>query len=342
MSASFRILDDAPSAWDALVHEDPGATPAHRPELWRLLADAIPGGRVAFIEVEDRGTLIGGCGVVIERRAGFRWIHAQPWLLSGAPLAVDGEHARVDHAVASGFHAMMEDIGPVGGEWACYRPHGPEVAEAALEMLPGTTSRIETAVVDLRGGLDGARARLGRRLRQYLRNETRPLDFADEPGAVEEVYVLHARQARGWRGYSPLPLDLSRRLLAHDAGSGRLAHLFTLREHGRLLAATLFLDHRRELFAWWSGISPRARGHHVFPLLLWKAVEWAAERGRARVNLGGSAGRASLIAFKEALGATDRAFPVRWLSARYASPAGRAIAALQAWRRRARPRGLTE
>ena len=98
MSASFRILDDAPPAWDALVHDDPGATPAHRPELWRLLADSIPGGRVAFIAVEAHGAMIGGCGVVIERRAGFRWIHAQPWLLSGAPLAVDQEHAEIGRA----------------------------------------------------------------------------------------------------------------------------------------------------------------------------------------------------------------------------------------------------
>ena len=96
MRASFRILDDAPPAWDALVNEDPGATPAHRPELWRLLADAVPGGRIAFIAVENRGMLIGGCGAVIERRAGFRWIHAQPWLLSGAPLAVEGAKVEIE------------------------------------------------------------------------------------------------------------------------------------------------------------------------------------------------------------------------------------------------------
>ena len=348
MSVSFRILDDAPAAWDTLVRDDPGATPAHRPELWRMLADAIPGGRVAFVAVEERGTLIGGAGAVIERRAGFRWIHAQPWLLSGAPLAADGAHERVDAAVARGIHELMRALRPVGGEWACYRPHGPEPAVEALDVLPGATSRVETAVVDLAHGIDGARARLGKRLRQYLRNETRALDFQDEPGALEEVYVLHARQARGWRGYAPLPLELSRRLLANTIATDTvgdaapLAHLFTLRDHGRLLAATLFLDHPRELFAWWSGISPRARGHHVFPLLLWKAVEWAAARGRTRVNLGGSAGRASLIAFKEALGAEDREFPVRWLSADHATAAGRAIAALQAWRRRARPRGHAE
>lgn len=347
MSEPFHILDDAPGAWDALVRDDPGATPAHRPELWRMLADALPGGRVAFIAVEDHGTLIGGAGVVIERRAGFRWIHAQPWLLTGAPLAQDGAHPLVDRAVATGFHALMRDLASVGGEWACYRPDGPEPAPEALEIVPGTTSRVETAVVDLSRGLGSARARLGKRLRQYLRNETRLLEFADEPDAVEEVYVLYARQARGWPGYAPLPLELSRRLLVQRGGAheGReaapLARLFTLRDQGRLLAATLFLDHPRELFAWWSGISPRARGRHVFPLLLWKAVEWAAMQGRARVNLGGSAGRASLIAFKEALGAEDRAFPVRWLSARHATTAGRTIAALQAWRRRARPRGVT-
>ena len=349
MSDSFRVLERAAAGWDALVRDDPSATPSHRPELWDALAAVLPGGAVRFLAVESDGVLIGGMGVVLERRAGFAWIHALPWLLGGAPLAVSGRQARADAGFAEALRALLREARSVGGEWAVYRPDGREDL-AALDRVPGHTTRVETALVRLEDGIDAARERLGRRMRQYLRNESRAFAFADEPEALDQAYVLHARQARGYRGFVPLPLELSRRLLgggapARDparASMPPLAHLFTLRSAGRLVAATLFLDHPRELFAWWSGISPRARGRHVFPLLLWRAVEWAAAHGRSRVNLGGSAGRASLIAFKEALGAEQVQFPVRWLEPEHARGPGRWVARLQAWRRRRLPRGRPE
>ena len=350
MSDSFRVLDAPAAGWDTLARDDPNATPSHRPELWSALADALPGGSVRFVAVESEGALIGGAGIVLERRAGFEWIHALPWLLGGAPLSVPGRQARVDATFAGALVTLMRERRSVGGEWALYRAAGAEPDAGVLERVPGETTRIETALVRLDQGLDAARARLGARLRQYLRNPSREFAFADEPEALEEVYVLHTRQARAWRGFVPLPLELSRRLLStgrmpRDGAAEAmppLAHLFTLRGEDGLMAATLFLDHPRELFAWWSGIDPRARGHHVFPLLLWKAIEWAAVQGRARVNLGGSAGQASLIAFKQALGAEERRFPVRWLSAEHARTPGRWLAALQAWRRRRRPRGRAD
>jgi GNAT superfamily N-acetyltransferase len=101
----------------------------------------------------------------------------------------------------------------------------------------------------------------------------------------------------------------------------------------------LALDHPRELMPWWSGTHPDARGREAAVLLLASVVEWAARAGRARVNLGGSAGLATVAAFKRALGATAVAYPVRWLDARHASPAGRMIAAAQAALRRRRVRG---
>ncbi len=336
MTDHCRILDEAPPAWHELLHADPGAGPGHRPGLWSALAGAIPGGSVRFLAVESDAVLIGGMGVVIERRAGFEWIHALPWLLGGAPLASEGHHARVDAAFARGLKALMQERRVVGGEWVAWRPAGEPPGAPAIERVPGTTTRVATAIVDLADGIDGVRGRVRRTRRQYLNRDSDSLVFAEDPGALEEVYVLHTRQARHWGGYQPLPLELSRRLLAPPAPLGRL---FTIREHGRLLAGTLFLDHPRELFAWWSGVHARARGRHVFPLLLWRAVEWAADRGRARVNLGGSAGRASLVAFKQALGATDQSFDVRWLAANYATPPGRWIAALQRRRRRARVQG---
>jgi GNAT superfamily N-acetyltransferase len=57
---------------------------------------------------------------------------------------------------------------------------------------------------------------------------------------------------------------------------------------------------------WWSGTHPDARGREAATLLLGSVVEWAAGAGRARVNLGGSAGLPALAAFKRALGAPHR------------------------------------
>jgi hypothetical protein len=90
---------------------------------------------------------------------------------------------------------------------------------------------------------------------------------------------------------------------------------------------------------WWSGTHPDARGREAATLLLGSVVEWAAGAGRARVNLGGSAGLPALAAFKRALGARTELHPVRWLDARHATPAGRALAAVQAALRRGRARG---
>lgn len=342
MSLEVRILENAPAAWQALVRDDPDASPTHRPGAWDALAAAVASGATRFVAVERGGVLVGGMPLVIERRAGLHWIRALPHLLPGAPLAVDGAHAEVDRACGRALAELARTLNAVGGEWTVYRPGGAgdENLDEALELVPGETTKVETAVVDLSGGLEAAFGAAGRRMRQYVRNAPRTLGFAEEPEALEAVYALHLRQARGWAGYRPIPLEVSRRLLAGpERGAAPLARLFTLRESGRLAAGTLFLDHPRELFAWWSGIHGLSRGRHLFPLLLWNAVRWAATAGRERVNLGGSAGRASLIAFKEALGAREVRVPVRWIVPARSGVRGRLVAALQTRLRARRPRG---
>ena len=69
---------------------DPCATAAHRGRLCTVLAQALPGMEARFIAAERDGKLAGGAPVVIERRAGFHWIHALPFLLPGAPVALEG------------------------------------------------------------------------------------------------------------------------------------------------------------------------------------------------------------------------------------------------------------
>ena len=334
----WRVLDGPPADWETLVAEDPGATPAHRGALWAALAATLPGFSRAFVAVEREGALLGGVGVMVERRGGLHWIHLMPYSLPGAPLARTGAHEEVDAAVAEALDAQAAALGAVGGAWIGYRPLGPDVAPA-LERLGGETRWLETSWIDLSRGATVAFQAAEGDLRQQVRRARRlGLRFAEEPGALEEAYVQHAAQSRSWSGHRPLPLALCRRLLTR-VDQDPAARLFTVRDDRGLLAAVLALVHAREVLAWWSGTHPEGRHRHAFPLLLWSLAEWCAERGVERLNLGASGGFDSLIAFKRSFGARSLRYPVRWLDACHAGPLGRAVARAQSWWRRDRARG---
>jgi hypothetical protein len=329
------IFDAPPDGWDTLLARDPNATAAHRPALWRAFAATLPM-RLAFVGAMGGGALQGGAPVLIERRAGLSWLRALPMLLPAAPLALEGRRAEVDAAVARGIGGLQRRLRVVGGEWAVYRPHDPPPDDTVLAACGGETRAMEAACVDLGGGIEAARGRMDRKTRQDVRRAARHLRFEEAPAALEEAYALYARQARRWGAHRPLPLELSRRLLAGDAPPARL---FAVRDARGLLSATLALDGARETMLWWSGSHTEARHRGAFPFLLWSVVEWAAAAGRARVNLGASAGRSPVAEFKASLGARGLRYPVRWLDARYASPAGRVVAALQSRARLGRDRG---
>ena len=330
---------------------DPSATAAHRARLCSALAETQPASEPRFVAVLREGRLLGGAPLVIERRAGFHWIHSLPFLLPGAPIAVPGARAEVEAAVAGAFANLQRELRAVGGEWSLYRYRDEPPGPAATEAVGGQTRIVETAVVDLEGGLDAAWSRMERKTRQAIHGaRLAGLVFAEEPEALPEAYALYLRQARAWTGHRARPAELSRRLLARpglaDGAGGAaqgleasLARLFTVRDARGLLSAVLALDHPRELMPWWSGTHPDARGRQAAVFLLASVVEWAAHAGRARVNLGGSAGLPALAAFKRALGAATVLHPVLWLDARHATPAGRIIAAAQAALRRRRARG---
>jgi hypothetical protein len=334
-----RWLAEAPPGWDALVAADPGASPSHRPELWRAILAAVPGTSLRVAAVEQGGALVGGAPLLLERRAGFEWLHALPWLLPAPPLALPGRHGAIDAAIADAVAALASERRVVGGEWSAYRPAGPPIDGEVFARVPGETRWFEAAVVELGSGLDAARARMDRKQRQALQHaRLRPLALTESPEMLEGAYALHLEQHRRWPGHRALPLELSRRLLAGE-GAAPAARLFTLADRRGPLSAALALDGPHETFVWWSGTHPEGRRLGAFALLMWRIVEFAAAAGRARVNLGASTGLGGVAHFKHAFGATGVRYPVRWLSARHAGPAGRALAAVQALVRRGRARG---
>jgi len=339
----FRWLASPPAGYRELLAADANATPAHHPGVARAFAVTLPGMSARFLALERGDRLCGWMPVVVQRRASFHWIHALPMLLPGAPLARDADREDVDRAAARALESLAIELGAVGGSWACYRPVGPSVTEEALSALGGETRRFEAAIVPLHQGLDPLLQRMDRKTRKEMRQaRERGLAVAEEPGAIDAAYALYATQARSWPAHRALPLELLRRLLRGEGaepGEPPPARLFTVRDHRGLLAGVLALDGPHETMLWWSGTHPGARASHAFPLLLWSVIEWAQARGRARVNLGASADREAILAFKGSLGAQPVHYPVRWLDARHAHRVGRMVAALQARLRRGRPRG---
>ncbi len=334
-----RVSTTVPEGWVALLDSDPSASPSHRPELWEAMAAAVPAFEWRVLELRDGG-LAGGAPLVISRRGPFRWVHALPWLLPAPPLARAGQHARADDALCAAFADLAAEERAVGGEWSFYRPEGPAPDASALSRVPGETRRFSTAVLPLAAGLDAVRSELHRKQRQALDHAlAQPFTFAEDPVGLEEAQALHLAQSRHWPGHRPVPLELCSRLLRAGPAEARVGRLFTLRSRHELVSATFALDGPHETFVWWSGTRPEGRRVNAFVRLLWGVAEWAAARGRRRLNLGASGGLSQVAAFKSALGATLVDYPVRWLDSRNASLAGRGLALAQAFRRRGRARG---
>jgi len=266
LSGRAAALDEVPAGWRALLAADPSASPSHRPELWAALGDVMPGFEWRLLAHEEQGTLVSGAPVILARRGPFAWLHALPWLLPAPPLAVPGAHAVADAALTRAFADLARERRVVGGEWSFYRPDGPGPRTDALERVPGETRVFEAALLRLTDGTRTLFSRMSRKQRQAIElARARGYAFAEEPGAVDEAYALHLSQSRGWRGHRPLPLELSRRLLAAGGPDEPVARLFTLRSRHGLLSATLALDGPHETFVWWSGTHVAGRSAQAFP-----------------------------------------------------------------------------
>ena len=330
-----RCTDAAPEIWTGLLASDPAATPAHRPELWRAMIAVNPGLELRFLEIEEDAAPVGGAPVLIERRGGFTWLRAMPYLLSGAPITASASRAAVDDAAGLAMAELQRSVRASGGEWALYRAEGEGAAASALDPIDGETRWFESAVIDLGAGLEAALGRVDRKSRQGLaQSRDAGLRFDETPDAVDLAAALNARQARRWSGRAEIPIALSRRLL-----SDGVARLFAVRDGRGPLCAALALDGGRETMLWWSGAREEARASGAYAFLVWSVAEWAHARGRLRLNLGASTGLDPVASFKRSLGARLVRWPVRWMGARHAPPAGRLAAALKRRLGRGRPRG---
>lgn len=314
------VLDHVPAGWEGLLAADPSATAAHRPALWEAFAAALPGASWRVLAHHEGGRLVAGAPLVRMQRGPWRELHAMPWMLPGAPIALPDHHATADAALARRFARFAAEERVAGGTWALYRPEGPPPDPGAFAALPSAVREVEAALLPLDGGLEARRTHMARKQRQALDQALElPFVCAEEPDALGEAYALHVAQSRQWSGHRPLPIELSRRLLQARDPRGPVARLYTLRSASGLASATLTLEGAHETFLWWAGTHPRARRASAFLRLVWEIARRAESEGRRRVNLGASIGLPFVAAFKQSLGAEGFTYPVRILDARAAA-----------------------
>lgn len=313
-----RWLATPPAGWDDLCRRDPGASPAHRPEVALAFAAVVPGMQASFLALERDGVLVGGVPCVEERRGPLAWLHLLPMMLPASPLAAAGAEAVVDaHAGVAVAARAAATPGLVAGEWSGYRVGRPAFGGAPEAAQAGARS-VETARLPLAGGPDQVLRGIDRKSRRMLApDRSAAWTFAEEPAALEAAYALHLRQRTQWERSRPLPLALSRRLLADAAGPARL---FTLRDREGVLSAVFALDGPHETFLWWSGTHPAGRRAQAFTRLVWGVVHWAHARGRTHVNLGASTGLDRVAGFKRSLGAEGLHYPVHALAPATGAP----------------------
>ncbi|ETX28762.1 hypothetical protein RISW2_04485 [Roseivivax isoporae LMG 25204] len=188
-------------------------------------------------------------------------------------------------------------------------------------LTPGTVALLPLGDADsLRAGLSGKwRNRLARAEEAGMRVTRRPLP----PDPDHWVLAAEARQARarGYRGWPP------RLAAAYAAATPGGAQLFVAERAGVPLAGLVLLVHEGSA-TWQIGVSgPEGRQAGAMPLLLWRAMLWAAARGLAQLDLGtlNTDDAPGLARFKLGTGARAHRLGGTWLHAGALAPLARRL-----------------
>lgn len=164
----------------------------------------------------------------------------------------------------------------------------------------------ETAVVDLRSGLDAALANVEGVFRRMAGQAARrgvTCAPAREPGAVDLYYELLEASAKRWGLQHPsTPKALIRALVEYGADD---VEVWFARAEGRVIAGGVVFYGAQEFFFWSAAMLAeygRLRPSNALNFALMRA---AAERGMSWYNVGSSEGLPGVARFKSDLGASS-------------------------------------
>lgn len=167
----------------------------------------------------------------------------------------------------------------------------------------------ETAVVDLRGGVDAALDGVDgtfRRMAGQAQRRGVVCAPSREPGAVDAYYELLEKSAKRWGLERPgIPKALIAALVRHG---GENVEMWFARAEGHVIAGGVVFYGAREFFFWSAAMLAeygRLRPSNALNFALLRA---AAQRGMSWYNLGSSEGLPGVARFKKDLGASAVAY----------------------------------
>lgn len=218
------------------------------------------------------------------------WLHASP-----------GWDGALERGTLQAILAFLTGLRTRGFVWTVRFDHAPLVR--GLEALGMNREQTSTHVIDLREGYARATSRYSATTRNQIRKALRrgvSVRTASGESDVPAYHALHTRLVRQkeWKG-SRYPLALFVEL-ARLRDSVRIL----LAEHdGRIVSGGVFIRDGCSVL-YWHGASDRDYSHLFASRPLFDhAIQWACETGASFVDLGGSAGIASLEQFKASWGA---------------------------------------
>lgn len=302
-----------PNAWAELTAADPSASFFHEPVWVDCLAASFPHFRRAyFLARDDAGSLVGGIPAIRSVRFGLTQLFSLPYGTYGTPLvraATPDEAGRVRRALVRRWVEETRRPGLVRAHLVPFgaampEPPGPLPPGGEFGGMPAGWRRMErTHLVDLTvgwealwsGQFDGDKrteARKAQRLGVSVRREP-------GPAVADVIEGLYRRQSGAWRDHTPFPPGFLHRLV--EAAPDRVA-VWVARHEARPVAAEMVFHHRDTATVWLTCGETAARRLGAGNLIYSEIMEDACRRGLATFNLGGSRGRASIEAFKEAFG----------------------------------------
>ena len=298
------VATDAPPDWTDLLAGLSSVEYTVSQNWTALAARSYPAARAVWLTADLHGQLAGGLPLLQRRRHGLDRLESSFDGTLGGPQLHADLSSRERELVLS---TILGDLNRAlrGRTILAALTCGSDTdLTAALHGRGWRRDDYDSALVDCSHGLDHVETELWTNNRRNERNRGLKrgavLSSVSDEGELERWYPLYEAKSRQW-AQAPVPLAFMRDLMAADP---ERVCVDTIQFEGRTVGGHFCFVSDDRLVAWQGAVDPElSRTHFLTPLLYWRNIMTACERGLAAVDFGGCVGRDTLWDFKRRCGA---------------------------------------
>jgi CelD/BcsL family acetyltransferase involved in cellulose biosynthesis len=286
------------SEWKQFDARHPAPTFFARPAWSLALAKAYPTMQPAPLRVRVHGERAAIVPLMQLHGGALRWREYCGFPLGGYTCFLHGDGSLPDEVRAN--HIVAEIARFADAATIIPWPLGP------VPTMPHHGAAHETAVVDLRGGLESALAGVDGVFRRMAGQAARRgvvCAPSRDPDAVDVYYELLEASAKRWGLDKPgIPKALIAALVEYG---GDDVEIWFARAEGRAIAGGVVFYGSQEFFFWSAAMLAEYGKLRPSNALNFALLHAAAERGMSWYNLGSSEGLPGVARFKKDLGAQN-------------------------------------